>query len=633
MSYSADNIKVLQGLEAVRKRPGMYIGSTDIKGLHHLVWEIFDNSIDEVLAGYCDEIRLTIHKDNSIEISDNGRGIPTEINKTTNISTVETVFTNLHAGGKFDSKTYQVSGGLHGVGSSVVNALSEFLTCTVYRNKEISETKFINGGSETSQKLTKIGNTNKTGTHVIFKPDKLIFETIKFDPKIIEDRLREASFLFKKLKIIFNDEINKNKMTFYTEKGIIEFVEYINQHKEKTSPVIYLKNSFNDIEVEIAIQYSNDLSETIVSFANSIKTIEGGSHETGFKTSLVDVFNEYAKKWNIFKAKDKKFDSSDVRESIASVISLKIPEALISFEGQTKNKLYTPLAKEAVRKVCETQLKFWFEENRKSATILINKACEVRDIRENARKSREAYKKTKSKTPERMLSGKLTPCQDKNPKNSEIFLVEGDSAGGSAKLGRNKKNQAILPLKGKVINTERTKVLDVLKNEEINTIIACLGTGIFKNLDVSKLKYHKIIIMTDADNDGAHIQILLLTLFYRYMKPLIEEGHIYIALPPLYKISNKKNTKFQYAWLESELNEIKKEYTDYEIQRYKGLGEMNADQLWETTMNPETRKLIKVTISDAILAERQVSTLMGDNIVSRKEWIEKNINFNSDEGF
>jgi len=507
------------------------------------------------------------------------------------------------------------------------------LTCRVYQNKEIWETKFINGGSETIQKLIKIGTTNRSGTLVIFKPDKSIFETVIFDPKVIEDRLREASFLFKNLKIIFNDEINNNKITFYTEKGITEFVEYINQHKEKISPIIYLKNSFNDIEVEIAMQYSNDLSETIVSFANSIKTINGGSHETGFKTSLLDVFNEYGKKWNIFKAKDKKFDSSDVRESIAAVISLRIPEALISFDGQTKSKLYTPLAKEAVRKVCETQLKFWFEENRKAATILINKACEVRDIRENARKSREAFKKIKSNKPERTLSGKLTPCQDKNPKNTEIFLVEGDSAGGSAKLGRNKKNQAILPLKGKVINTERTRVLDVLKNEEVNTIIACLGTGIFKNLDVSKLKYHKVIIMTDADNDGAHIQILLLTLFYRYMKQLIENGHIYIALPPLYKISNKKNKQFQYAWTDSELNEIKKQYNDYEIQRYKGLGEMNADQLWDTTMNPETRKLIKVTITDAVLAERQVSTLMGDNVASRKEWIQKNINFNSDEDF
>lgn len=627
MSYTAENIKVLKGLEPVRKRPGMYIGSTDYRGLHHLIWEIFDNSIDEVLAGYGTQIDIYLKKDNSIMVKDNGRGIPVEKNKDTGISTVETILTVLHAGGKFDEDAYATAGGLHGVGASVVNALSEWLICTVSRGGKVYEARFAKGGSVIAQPLIQIGEAKKTGTIIHFKPDSTIFPDTTFRPEIIVERLREAAYLFKGLKINFYDEINNKIYSFVAEKGIEEFVNYINEGRNTISPIAYFKGEQSKIQVEVAIQYCDDMNETIVSFANSIKTNEGGSHETGFKAALTEIFNEYGRKWDLIKSKDKNLESSDVREGLGAVISVKVPEKLISYEGQTKNKLFTPEARDATKKIVQTQLGFWFEENKKEATKIINKALLAREARVAARKVRENVKKTKGNKADRILSGKLTPAQSKDYELNELFIVEGDSAGGSAKLGRDKKYQAILPLKGKVINVEKAKVSDVLKNEEIGTIITCLGAGVLKDFDIKKIRYHKVIIMTDADTDGAHIQILLLTMFYRYMKPLIENGHVYIALPPLYKLINKRTKEFFYAWNESELEDLKAKNPQYEIQRYKGLGEMNSDQLWDTTMNPKTRMLIKVSIDDAILAERQVNILMGDNSAIRKDWINDNVKF------
>lgn len=631
MSYTADNIKVLKGLEPVRKRPGMYIGTTDSKGLHHLIWEIFDNAIDEVLAGYGTTIEVTLKKDNSILIKDNGRGIPIENNKDTGISSIETIFTVLHAGGKFDEGAYSTAGGLHGVGSSVVNALSEWLICIVGRGGKLYEARFKDGGSIISQPLKEIGTSTKTGTIIQFKPDPIIFKSIIFDHDVIKDRLKEAAFLFKGLRVIFHDEIKKTSDTFVAENGISEFVNSINETRKVISPIAFISGKYNKIEAEIALQWTDDMNELIISFANSIKTGEGGAHETGFKLALTEIINEYGRKWGIIKPKDKNLDGNDVREGIGAIISVRVPESLISYEGQTKNKLFTPEAKEATKKICDEQLGFWFEENKKEAEKIIKKAILAREARNAARKVRENVKKTKGSGAERILSGKLTPAQLKDPVNNELFLVEGDSAGGSAKLGRDKKTQAILPLKGKVINVEKAKMIDVLKNEEIGTIITCLGTGVLKDFDIKKLKYHKIIIMTDADTDGAHIQILILTLFYRYMKKLVEEGHIYVALPPLYKLINKRTKNFFYAWDELGLSKLKQENPSYEIQRYKGLGEMNADQLWDTTMNPKTRQLIKVTVDDLVLAEKQVNVLMGDNPALRKEWIDINVDFKFDE--
>lgn len=629
--YSAENIKVLQGLEAVRKRPGMYIGSTDIRGLHHLIWEIVDNSIDEVMAGFANEIIVTLSKNNYVSVQDNGRGIPIDINKTTGLSGVETVLTVLHAGGKFDDSVYKTAGGLHGVGSSVVNALSDSLVCEVYRDHTIYRAKFAHGG-EIIEHLTSIGNTNKKGTFIKFHPDPAIFGNLQFNSALIRERLLESAFLFNGLKIIFIDEINNTKDIFEAKNNLVDFVEYINHSKRCLSPVISYNGSNNNISISIAFQYTDNLNEIIVSFANSIKTIEGGSHENGFKSGLSSAINSYARKWKLLKDKDKNLDGDDIREGITAVISVCVPENLITYEGQTKNKLFTPEALDVVKKISEEQISYWLDSHKNESFLIIKQIIANRDAKLAAKKTRETIKKTKGRTAEKILSSKLTPAQSKEAKLNELFLVEGDSAGGSAKLGRNKKYQAILPLKGKVINVEKAKLSDVLKNEEIGTIITCLGTGIGKEFDISKLKYNKIIIMTDADVDGSHIQALLLTMFYRFMRPLVENGHVYLAIPPLYKISKKSDSsKFKYAWNEEQLEEYRQEFKSYEIQRYKGLGEMNADQLWETTMNPDNRMLLRIDIEDIIAADIQVDTLMGEDVSIRKKWIDENINFEYDE--
>ena len=630
-NYNANNIKVLEGLEPVRKRPGMYIGSTDTRGLHHLVWELLDNAIDEVMAGYANKIIVTLHANNFLSVEDNGRGIPVDINKTTKLSAVETVFTVLHAGGKFDDDAYKTAGGLHGVGSSVVNALSDVLICQVYRDKKIHEAKFMTGG-KIVQSLKIVGETQKQGTKVLFHPDPLIFKDLKFNVATIKERLLESSFLFEGLDIEFIDEINKTKQKFISNNGISDFVQYLTKNKVTTSPVIYFNDKMQNIPVNVAFQYTDEINDMIISFANSVKTIEGGSHVNGFKSGLVSAINNYAQKWKLLKEKEKNLDSDDIIEGIVAIISVQVPENIITYEGQTKNKLFTPSAYEITKKVVDDAVSKWLDQNKTASFNLIKQIIAARNARIAAKKTRESLRKTKGKQAEKILSSKLTPAQSKIPELNELFLVEGDSAGGSAKLGRNKKFQAILPLKGKVINVEKAKLSDVLKNEEIGTIITCLGTGIDKNFNLDRLKYHKVIIMTDADVDGSHIQALLLTMFYRFMRPLIEHGHIYLAQPPLYKIWKKSNPKeFKYAWDENELTDLKAEYKNYEVQRYKGLGEMNPEQLWETTMDPETRKLMKISITDLIAADLQVDTLMGEDSTARKKWIDENVNFEYDE--
>ena len=633
--YNDDSIQVLEGLEAVRKRPGMYIGSTDHRGLHHLAYEIVDNAVDEALSGYASKIDVTIHKDGSLSVRDNGRGMPTG-KHASGIPTIQVIFTVLHAGGKFGQGGYKTSGGLHGVGASVVNALSDWLEVEVLRDGVLYTQTFKTGGEKVSSIKKEKTNRKGSGTTVRFLPSEHIFSTIVWSYETLAERLRESAFLLKGLTITLTDERTNKSDVFCYEEGIRNFIQYLNEEKDILSPIVDFNSTIDGVETEFAFQYNDGYSETILSFVNNVRTKDGGTHEVGMKTALTKAFNEYARKVGLLKEKDKNLEGSDVREGLTAIVSLRVPEEILQFEGQTKDKLGTTAARSIVDNTIFEQLGIFLTENGEIAQELIRKALKAREAREASRKAREESRNgKKGKKKETLLSGKLTPAQGKNPKKNELYLVEGDSAGGSAKQGRDRKFQAILPLRGKVINTEKASLSDILKNEEINTIIYTIGAGVGNDFNIEDCNYDKIVIMTDADTDGAHIQVLLLTFFYRYMKPLIEAGKVYLALPPLFKISKGTGKKqvVEYAWTEKELEEkIKKVGKGYLLQRYKGLGEMNADQLWETTMNPESRTLIRVVIDDKAQAERRVSTLMGNKVEPRRKWIESHVEFSLEDG-
>ncbi|HEP1819737.1 TPA: DNA topoisomerase IV subunit B [Streptococcus suis] len=634
-NYNDDAIQVLEGLDAVRKRPGMYIGSTDGNGLHHMVWEIVDNAVDEALSGFGDRIDVTINKDGSLSVSDRGRGMPVGMHATGK-PTVEVIFTVLHAGGKFGQGGYKTSGGLHGVGSSVVNALSSWLEVEISRDGAVYKQRFEQGGKPVTT-LEKIGTApkSKTGTKVTFMPDDTIFSTTDFKFNTIAERLKESAFLLKQVTMTLIDERTGEQEEYHYENGVKDFVSYLNEDKETLTQVLYFEGEDAGFQVQVAMQYNDGYSDNILSFVNNVRTKDGGTHETGLKLAITKAMNDYARKTGLLKEKDKNLEGSDYREGLSAVLSILVPEEHLQFEGQTKDKLGSPLARPVVDGIVSDKLTFFLLENGELASNLVRKAIKARDAREAARKARdESRNGKKNKKDKGLLSGKLTPAQSKNPAKNELYLVEGDSAGGSAKQGRDRKFQAILPLRGKVINTAKAKMADILKNEEINTMIYTIGAGVGSDFTLEDVNYDKIIIMTDADTDGAHIQTLLLTFFYRYMRPLVEAGRVYIALPPLYKMSKGKGKteKIAYAWSDGELEDLRKDFgKGFILQRYKGLGEMNADQLWETTMNPETRTLIRVTIEDLARAERRVSVLMGDKVEPRRKWIEDNVKFTLEE--
>lgn len=631
--YDESSIVILEGLDAVRKRPGMYIGSTDSKGLHHLVWEIVDNAIDEALNGYGNEITITLEKDGSVTVEDHGRGMPVGKHKS-GVSTLQVIFTILHAGGKFTSHGgYTSAGGLHGVGASVVNALCTWCKVTVHDGKDIWSMTFEDGGSKIG-KLEKVGKTNRTGSTVTFKPDPTIFKTVHFSYSTICERAQEDAFLLKGLKMIVRDKRKEEKEVIYQyEDGLKAFIDEVNQDHTPMHDSVSFRGKSNRIVVEGCFQYTDEYQENIFSFTNMVRTRDGGSHETGAKQAFTKVFNEYARKNGFLKEKDKGFDGNDVREGLTLVINLTIPEDYLQFEGQTKEKLGTPEAKPATEAVVSENLRYFLEENKEIANALVRKIIKAAQARNAARKARADIRNGKGKNrSERVLSGKLASAQSKDARRKELYLVEGDSAGGSAKQGRDSKYQAILPLRGKVLNTEKASLEAIEKNEELNTIIHALGAGVGANFTAEDSNYYKVIIMTDADDDGAHIQNLLLTFFYRYMRELITHEMLYIALPPLYRIA--KGGKEYYLYTNEELDEKKAELKNgYTITRYKGLGEMNATQLWDTTMNPETRTLLCVTIENAMMAEKRVTELMGDKAELRRNWIEDNVVFTLEDDY
>ncbi|WP_294688987.1 DNA topoisomerase IV subunit B [uncultured Faecalicoccus sp.] len=632
-TYDENSIVILEGLEAVRKRPGMYIGSTDSRGLHHLVWEIVDNAIDEALNGYGNQIHITLNADGSVTVEDHGRGMPVGKHKS-GVSTLEVIFTVLHAGGKFTSSGgYQSAGGLHGVGASVVNALCSWCKVTVHDGKNVWSMLFEDGGKKVG-KLEKIGKTNRTGSTVQFLPDPHIFKQNRFSFSKICERAQEDAFLLEGLEMKVTDlRKEKREMVYQYENGLQAFIEEIDKdHTPMHDPISFEGNN-NGIQVRGCFQYTDDYQENVFSFTNMVRTRDGGSHETGAKQAFTKVFNEYARKNGFLKEKDKSFDGSDVREGLTLVINLTIPENLLQFEGQTKEKLGTPEAKSATDAIVSENLRYFLEENKETAQALVRKIVKAANARNAARKAIEEARKDKgNQKAERVLSGKLASAQSKDARRKELYLVEGDSAGGSAKQGRDSKYQAILPLRGKVLNTEKASLENIEKNEELNTIIHALGAGVGKDFPAEDSNYYKVIIMTDADDDGAHIQNLLLTFFYRYMRDLIDKEMLYIALPPLYRIAKGKNEYYLYT--DEELDEKKKELKNgYTITRYKGLGEMNATQLWDTTMNPATRTLICVTIENAVMAERRVHELMGDKAELRRNWIEDNVVFTLEDDY
>lgn len=631
--YDESSIVILEGLDAVRKRPGMYIGSTDSKGLHHLVWEIVDNAIDEALNGYGDEITITLEKDGSVTVEDHGRGMPVGKHKS-GVSTLQVIFTILHAGGKFTSHGgYTSAGGLHGVGASVVNALCTWCKVMVHDGKDVWSMTFEDGGSKIG-KLEKVGKTNHTGSIVSFKPDPSIFKSVHFSYSTICERAQEDAFLLKGLKMIVRDKRKEEREVVYQyEDGLKAFIEEVNQDHTPMHDPISFRGESNQIIVEGCFQYTDEYQENIFSFTNMVRTRDGGSHETGAKQAFTKVFNEYARKNGFLKEKDKGFDGNDVREGLTLVINLTIPEDYLQFEGQTKEKLGTPEAKLATETVVSENLRYFLEENKEVANALVRKIIKAAQARNAARKARADIRNGKGKNrSERVLSGKLASAQSKDARRKELYLVEGDSAGGSAKQGRDSKYQAILPLRGKVLNTEKASLEAIEKNEELNTIIHALGAGVGANFTAEDSNYYKVIIMTDADDDGAHIQNLLLTFFYRYMRDLITHEMLYIALPPLYRIA--KAGKEYYLYTNEELDEKKAELKNgYTITRYKGLGEMNATQLWDTTMNPESRTLLCVTIENAMMAEKRVTELMGDKAELRRNWIEDNVVFTLEDDY